>query len=105
MRDPEYRKTKPMPDELDSQAQPENEPETEMSSAPHEDRSLGRSLGEPLLEVLNPVEGFFEDPRLGLALLVLIAVGTAIAFIGMGLWAAVQETFFGGGPPQGLGLK
>src|SRR5262245_59539679 len=97
-----------MPDELDFQAQPENQVETEMSLALHEERGSERSVGETLLEVVDPVEGFFEaffeDPRWSVALLVIIVVGAPIVLVGWGLWAAIQEAFIGG-PPQGLGLK
>jgi len=93
-----------MPDDLDSQAQPENEAEAEMSPAPH-DRGFGKNVAEAFLEMLNPVEAFFEDPRCGVVLLVIIVVGAPIVLVGWGLWAAIREAFLDGGPPLGLGLK
>src|SRR5262245_57488953 len=103
------REAKPMPDELDSQGQwkkdqLEDDPEADWQE-PHDDCNFGRRPGESLLEMFNPLEAFGEEPALGLAMLVLIAVVFVIWCVGVGLWAAVQEAFFGGGPPQGLGLK
>jgi len=90
--------------ELDSQKQREDQPEDVAEGEwqePHEGRRFGRRAGEFLLDILNPFDAFGEEPAFGLAVLVLIVVG----FIVWGLWAVVHEAFYGGGPPQGLGLK
>ena len=91
--------------ELDSQKQrkedqPENDPEGEWRE-PRKGRSFGRRAGEFLLEILNPVEAFGEEPAFGLVVFVLIVVG----YIAWGVWAVLREAFYGRGPPQGLGLK
>ena len=103
-----------MPDDLDSDQQLEDEVATDQPQA-RERRSFGRKIAECLLEIFNPVDALGElvgEPELGLVVLeiVLVAVAAAlviglIGLIGWGFWTAVQEAFFGGGPPQGLGLK
>jgi hypothetical protein len=42
---------------------------------------------------------------MGLAARLVRAGVVAIVFVAGGLWSALQEALFGGGPPQGLGLK
>jgi hypothetical protein len=57
------------------------------------------------LEDFNPLEALdvaFESP---VAALVFLVAGTAFAIIVGVLCFAVHEAFFGGGPPQSLGLK
>jgi hypothetical protein len=61
-----------------------------------------------LVEIFNPLEALevvVDDPKAGLVFLAVIAGLAAITFIAVGIWSAVQELFFGGGPPMGLGLK
>ena len=71
-------------------------------------RSASDTFTNALAEIFNPLEAVevvFEEPRAGLVFLALVTGVCAIAFIAGGLWSAVQELPFGGGPPMGLGLK
>jgi len=85
-------------DELTSQEQIEDD-----------DATVQRpGFGDTFMEIFNPLEAVevvFEDPRAGLVVLVVVAGVCAVAFIACGVWSAVQELLFGGGPPMGLGLK
>ena len=70
--------------------------------------SFFRGMLGKILEEANPFEVVFEiinEPAAGMALLIFIVAIAVIVMISAGLWSAVQETFLGGGPPQGLGLK
>jgi hypothetical protein len=92
-----------MADELTSPEQIENEDHARAEAL--EPQSAGHTWIESLAETFNPFEYLFEEPSAGLVLLVLSAGVVAILFLAGGLWSALQEALFGGGPPQGLGLK
>ena len=92
-----------MADELTLQEQTENDGEAHAATV------LSQSAGETsmngLVEIFNPVEALeivFEEPGVGLMAIACLVV---IMFIAGGLSSVVQELLFGGGPPQGLGLK
>lgn len=92
-----------MADELTPQEQ--NEGNGEAYAATLLPQSAGETSMNGLAESFNPIEALeivFEEPGAGL---MAIAGFVVIMFIAAGLWSAVQELLFGGGPPQGLGLK
>jgi hypothetical protein len=91
---------------LASQEQIENEDEAQVAALQR--RSAGDTFTNGLAEIFNPLEALevvVEEPKAGLVFLVVIAGLAAIAFIAGGIWSAVRELLFGGGPPMGLGLR
>jgi hypothetical protein len=99
-----------MSDEFDPGQHLESETEADADSplVPDRSRKFSRCFFENVLEIFNPFEALgeiLEEPGLGLALLVIVAVVVVTALVVGGLCAAVQDAFFSGGPPQGLGLK
>jgi hypothetical protein len=82
--------------------------QTDDLPAENGESSFSRGMLGKILEEANPFEAVFEiinEPAAGMALLIFIVAIAVIVMISAGLWSAVQETFVGGGPPQGLGLK
>lgn len=95
-----------MADELTSQEQIEDDGEAH--AARLQRQRAGDTFMDRLLEIFNPFEALeiaFEDPRAGLVFLLGITGLFAIVFIAGIFLSAALELFFGGGPPQGLGLK
>jgi hypothetical protein len=61
-------------------------------------------LGEIFCD-LDSLGEIFSDPEAIIGILIAGLVLAAVVLILGGVLAAVQETIFGGGPPQGLGLR
>ena len=90
----------------DSQLQLENEDDA--GAALSDPPSASRGSFEWIAEFCNPFEALdlvLEDPRAGIAILLLMAGFIGLVFVVCCFLSAVLETFLGGGPPQSLGLN
>ena len=89
-------------DQEPSDFQTDDLPADDLQTENGEGGFFRRMLGK-ILEEANPFEAVFEiidEPAAGMVLLIFIVAIAVIVMISAGLWSAVQETFFGGGPPQ-----
>jgi hypothetical protein len=88
--------------------EPCNAEESTVLPAEHVKSSFAGRMLVRIFDVVNLFEAVFEifsEPEAGMAFLVFVAAVTAVILLISGLWCGVQEALFGGGPPQGLGLK